>query len=193
MIQIDDKIVSIDLLKVKFCCNIAHCKGICCVEGNSGAPLEMDEVDILEQEWNSYKPYMTDAGIKSIEDQGFMVVDTDGDYTTPLIDDRECAYSFEEEGVTFCAIERACREGKTNFLKPISCHLYPIRLTTFSNGSIGLNYHRWGVCSGALSLGDKVGTPVYRSLKEPIIRRFGEEFYNTLTEAEILLEKEERL
>lgn len=191
MIQIDDKIVSADLIRVKFCCDIAHCKGICCVEGNSGAPLEMEEVDILEQEWENYKDYMTEDGIKSIDEQGFMVIDTDGEYTTPLINDKECAYSFEENGITFCAIERAYREGKTGFFKPISCHLYPIRLTTFNNGSIGLNYHRWGVCSGALTLGQNVGTPIYRSLKEPIIRRFGEEFYEALTEAEKLLEQED--
>lgn len=192
MIQIDDKIVSIDLLRVRFCCDLAQCRGICCVEGNAGAPLEAEEIDILEQEYEAYKPYLTPEGIEAIEQQGFMVVDSDGDYTTPLIHDAECAYSFQENGITFCAIERACKEGKTSFLKPISCHLYPIRLSTFGNGSIGLNYHRWEVCSGALALGKKQGIPVYRAVREALIRRFGEEFYHQLEEADRLLQEEEK-
>ena len=137
MIEIDDKIVSADLLRDCFACDLAACKGICCVEGNAGAPLETDEVDTLEEEYPNYKPYMTPEGIRAVEAQGFMVVDEDGDYTTPLVDDAECAYACTEEGITFCAIEKAFREGKTTFRKPISCHLYPIRLMRFSNGTIG--------------------------------------------------------
>ena len=146
MIEIDDKIVSADLLRDCFACDLAACKGICCVEGNAGAPLETDEVDTLEEEYPNYKPYMTPEGIRAVEAQGFMVVDEDGDYTTPLVDDAECAYACTEEGITFCAIEKAFREGKTTFRKPISCHLYPIRLMNFSNGTVGLNYHRWSIC-----------------------------------------------
>ncbi len=187
MIDIDDKIVSTDLLKECFACDLGQCKGICCVEGNAGAPLEMEEVDILEEEFSNYRPYMTEAGIKAIEEQGFMVIDCDGDYTTPLIDDAECAYSFEENGITFCAIEKAWREGKCSFQKPISCHLYPIRVAQFSNGTVGLNYHRWSVCRSAVECGKKLGIPVYKALKEPIIRRFGEVFYNQLEEAAQLI------
>ncbi len=183
MIEIDDKIVSTDILKSCFACDLEACKGICCVEGNAGAPLEMEEVDTLEEEYEHYKPYMTQAGIEAIEEQGFMVVDIDGDYTTPLVNDAECAYSFEENGITFCAIERAWREGKCAFQKPISCHLYPIRLAQFSNGSIGLNYHRWEVCRSAVECGKRLGVPLYKALREPIIRRFGEEFYAQLEEA----------
>ncbi|MBE6195523.1 MAG: DUF3109 family protein [Rikenellaceae bacterium] len=187
MIDIDDKIVSTDLLKECFACDLGQCKGICCVEGNAGAPLEMEEVDILEEEFSNYRPYMTEAGIKAIEEQGFMVIDCDGDYTTPLIDDAECAYSFEENDITFCAIEKAWREGKCSFQKPISCHLYPIRVAQFSNGTVGLNYHRWSVCRSAVECGKKLGIPVYKALKEPIIRRFGEAFYNQLEEAAQLI------
>lgn len=193
MIEIDGKIVSTDILTVRFSCDLAHCKGICCVEGNAGAPLEVEEVDILETEYDNYKKYMTPEGREVIKREGFMVVDPDGDLTTPLVGDAECAYSFPENGITFCAMERAYRNGETAFKKPISCHLYPIRLTEFSNGSIGLNYHRWGVCSGALAKGEKDGIPMYRSLREPIIRRFGEEFYDTLTEAEKLLLQENEI
>ena len=177
MIEIDDKIVSTDLLTECFSCNLAKCKGICCVEGNAGAPLEKDEVAILEREYAAYKPYMTGEGVEAVEQQGFMVLDEDGDLTTPLIHDRECAYSYNENGVTLCAIERAYREGKTTFKKPISCHLYPIRLINFSNGTVGLNYHRWAVCESACVAGRRAGIPVYKSLKEPIIRRFGADFY----------------
>lgn len=191
MIEIDDKIVSADLLQECFACDISRCKGICCVEGDAGAPLELDEVDILEQEYESYAKYMTEEGRREVEKQGFMVVDTDGDYTTPLVNNAECAYAFTENGITFCAIERAYRNGECSFLKPISCHLYPIRVMQFSNGTYGLNYHRWGVCHDAVECGKKLGIPVYKALREPIIRRFGEEFYKALECAEELLSQEQ--
>ena len=159
MIEIDDKIVSADLLRECFACDIAQCKGICCVEGNAGAPLEAEEVGILEREYAAYKPYMTPEGIEAVERQGFMVIDEDGDLTTPL-------------------------EGKTAFRKPISCHLYPIRVVRFSNGTAGLNYHRWSVCAPARECGRRLGIPVYKALREPIVRRFGEEFYKALEAAE---------
>lgn len=184
MIEIDDKIVSADLLRECFACDISRCKGICCVEGNAGAPLEVEEVEDLKREYLNYKPYMTSAGVEAIEQLGFTVIDDDDDYTTTLVNNSECAYSYEDNGITLCAIEKAWLEGKTSFRKPISCHLYPIRLVNFSNGMIGLNYHRWSVCKSACENGRKLGIPVYKALKEPIIRRFGEEFYNALTIAE---------
>ncbi len=192
MIEIDGKIVSDDILTECFACDIARCKGECCVDGNSGAPLEMEEADILEEEYENYKPYMTPEGIEAVERQGFMVVDFDGDYTTPLVGDAECAYSYCENGITLCAIEKAFREGKCSFRKPISCHLYPIRLINLSNGTTGLNYHRWNVCSSACENGRKLGIPVYKWLREPIIRRFGEEFYKALECAEDLLKSYDR-
>ena len=189
MIEIDDKIVSLDLLRECFCCDLDKCKGICCVEGDSGAPLNIDEVDILELEWENYSPYMTEEGRAAVEEQGFMVVDVDGDYTTPLVDNAACAYAFEEIGITCCAIERAYRVGKCGFMKPISCHLYPIRVTRCRNGSAGLNYHRWAGCGSAREGGKKIGMPVYKGLKEPIIRAFGEEFYHQLEVAEDMLKE----
>lgn len=191
MIEIDDKIVSSDILRECFACDLGKCKGICCVEGDAGAPLELDEVDLLEEEYENYAPYMTEEGRREVERQGFMVVDSDGDYTTPLVNNAECAYAFCENGVTFCAIERAYREGKCSFLKPISCHLYPIRVMQFSNGTFGLNYHRWSVCRDAVECGRKIGLPVYKALKEPIIRRFGEDFYKALECAEELLKDQD--
>lgn len=190
MIEIDDKIVSADILRECFACDLGRCKGICCVEGDAGAPLEIDEVDELEAEYPNYAPYMTEEGRREIERQGFMVVDADGDYTTPLVRGAECAYSFTENGVTFCAIERAYREGRCRFIKPVSCHLYPIRVARFSNGSYGLNYHRWHVCRPAVECGRKAGIPIYEALREPIIRRFGEEFYKALECAHDLLREQ---
>ena len=149
--------------------------------------MEIEEIDILETEYDHYKPYMTAKGITSVEKFGFMVVDEDGDYTTPLVNNAECAYAYQENGVTLCAIEKAYREGKTSFQKPISCHLYPIRVAKFSNGTLGLNYHRWSVCCEAVSCGKASGVRLYRSLREPLVRRFGEEFYQQLEVAAQLL------
>lgn len=190
LFEIDDKIISSELFEVKFCCDLAVCRGECCVEGNAGAPLEADEVDVLEEEYERYKPFMTPAGIEAVRRQGFFVVDADGDLTTPLIDDAECAYAVEKEGITYCAIEKAWRAGKAAFQKPISCHLYPIRLTNFRNGTTGLMFHRWSICDSALRLGERIGTPVYKILREPIVRRFGEEFFRALEAAEAEMKKE---
>lgn len=190
MIEIDDKIVSADLLRECFACDLSQCEGICCVEGSAGAPLEAEEIGELETEYEHFKPFMTPEGIESVERQGFAVLDEEGDLTTPLVRDAECAYACREDGITLCAIEKAWREGRTPFRKPISCHLYPIRLVKFSNGAVGLNYHRWNVCAPARECGRKLGIPVYKALREPIVRRFGEEFYKALEAAETYLESQ---
>ena len=131
---------------------------------------------------------MTEEGIRAVEEQGFMVVDVDGDYTTPLINGGECAFTcYDEHGVALCAIDKAFREGKCSFQKPISCHLYPIRVVNFRNGGEGLNYHRWHICKSACECGKKLGVPVYKSLREPIIRKWGEEFYKAMEAAEQLI------
>lgn len=191
MIEIDGKIIATDLLTEQFCCDLSVCKGECCVEGDSGAPLDIEEVDLLEEEYENYKPYMTPEGVNEVESQGFMVVDVDGDYTTPLVDGAECAYSFKENGITFCAIERAYREGKCSFLKPISCHLYPIRVKHFSTGDYGLNVHHWDICKCAFACGKKQGVKLYKAMREPLVRRFGEEFYESLCQAAEMIENEQ--
>lgn len=184
MIQIDDKIISLDLFTARFCCDLKACRGECCVEGNSGAPLDEDEIALLEQEWDKYEPYMTSEGKQAIREQGVAVVDEDGDLTTPLVNGAECAYTIQENGITWCAIEKAWSEGKTAYRKPISCHLYPIRLVKLSEELTGLQYHRWEICRAAEVLGAQKGEPLYRTLKEPIIRRFGEKFYEVMEECE---------
>lgn len=191
ILEIDDKIISTEILTECFACDLSVCRGDCCVEGNAGAPLDIEEIDTLEEEWDNYSPYMTEAGRRVIENEGFMVVDSDGDYTTPLIGDADCAYAFRENGVTYCAIERAWFEGKTPFRKPISCHLYPIRVKKFSNGTIGMEYHRWDICNCARECGKKMGVKIYQALREPIIRAYGENFYNELDKAAKFIEENE--
>lgn len=178
--EIDNVLLSGEIFDIAFCCDIAACKGICCVEGNSGAPLEHFEVEILKAEYERFKPYMKPEGIAEIERSGVMVIDEDGDLTTPLVAGAECAYSIESGETTLCAIEKAFLNGKTSFKKPVSCHLYPIRLQKFSNGTLAMNYHKWDVCDAALVLGEKKGIPLYKALREPLIRRFGEEFFEQI-------------
>ncbi len=190
MIEIDDKIISLDILTEHFACDISKCKGICCIEGDSGAPLEIEEVELLENEYPNYIQYMTPEGIAAVERDGFMVVDSDGDYTTPLVNGAECAYTYTStDGITLCAIERAWLNGECSFHKPISCHLYPIRLLRLSNGTTALNYHRWGVCHTACTNGKRLGTPIYKALKSALVRCFGEEFYEALETAAEMIKK----
>ncbi len=185
IIQIDDKLISADVFEKHFACDISQCAGICCVLGDSGAPLDPEEKEILQNEYKNYTSYMKAEGRKAIEEQGHAVVDLDGDLVTPLIGGKECAYScFDDENVCYCAIERAFLEGKTTFRKPISCYIYPIRLKQLGE-YIGLNYDVWSACDAARVNGKKEGVPVFKFLKAPIISRFGEDFYNKMEEVYI--------
>ena len=186
MIQIDDKVVSSEILQKKFCCDIVQCKGLCCVHGSSGAPLSAEEAIILEEILPKVKPYMVKAGIEAVEKQGTSVTDSDSDLVTPLIDGKECAYVVFQDGIAICAIEKAWFDKKVDFRKPISCHLYPIRVKDYETFT-ALNYDVWDVCAPARKLGENNELPVYKFLKEAIIRAYGEEFYEQLEDAEKLL------
>lgn len=178
MIQIEDTIISMDLFDKDFCCDLSVCRGECCIEGDSGAPLEKSEVAILESLVPVVWEDLSEASRAVIEQQGVSYVDQDGDSVTSIVNGRECVFTYTDtDGCCKCAIEKAFREGKTDFYKPISCHLYPVRLEKLSNGTVGVNIHRWKVCQCAFDLGKKLKLPVYRFLKEPLIRRFGEEWY----------------
>jgi len=180
MIQIDDTIISFDVFEKQFVCDLEHCKGACCVEGDSGAPLEKAEMKILDKIYPAVKPYLTEKGIKAIDAQGCHVIDFEGDDTTPLIDGKECAYSyFDEKGICKCGIEQAYFDGKTDFRKPISCHLYPIRLKDYANFT-AVNYDKWKLCGAACLLGEKLKVPVFVFLKDALIRKFGTEWYHQL-------------
>ena len=190
MIQIDDKLISEDLFSEEFVCNLAKCKGICCVEGDAAAPLDEDETHILDEIYPKIKPYLRSEGIQAIEEQGTYTLDFEGDLVTPLVNNAECAYViFDEKGYTKCAIEKAYEDGVIDWQKPISCHLYPIRITEYSNFS-AINYHEWNICSDACTLGKELGIKVYQFLKKPLIRKYGEDFYQTLSEAAEEWEKE---
>jgi hypothetical protein len=188
MIQIDDALLSEDLFSKKFVCDLSACKGACCVEGDSGAPLEAEEINELEEALDDIKPYMRKEGLEVVEKTGVFTVDTDGEYVTPLVNGEECAFvSFDKNGTAKCAIEQAHRDGKTDFLKPISCHLYPIRVTRLKDYD-ALNYHHWPICDPARECGAKLDVKVFKFLKEPIIRKYGPSFYEKLEEADKLIE-----
>lgn len=181
MIIVDDCIVSEHVADKCFACDLCACKGECCIEGDAGAPVEESEVPILEEVLPLVKPYMTPAGIEVVEREGVAVPDPAGEPSTPLVNNRECAYVFWENGLALCAIEKAYREGKISFKKPISCHLYPIRVDDYGEFK-SLNYHEWDVCRCAVAKGRETGVPLYIYLKEPLIRKFGEEWYAELVE-----------
>ncbi|MBX2943634.1 MAG: DUF3109 family protein [Cyclobacteriaceae bacterium] len=180
MIKIGEVLVSDDVRDVEFVCNLGKCKGACCVEGELGAPLDDDELPIMEAIQKDIKPYITKEGLKSIKRHGPYLLDEDGDYSTPTINGKECAYAnYDEKGILKCGIEQAYLDGKITFRKPISCHLYPIRVTKKKNFE-AINYHKWSVCSAACVLGKSLGVPVYKFLKDPLIRRYGEVWYKEL-------------
>lgn len=180
MIIIDNVIVTDEFLNARFCCRLAYCKGECCVAGDAGAPLEPEEVGIIEEDIEAIKPYMRPEGIAAIEENDVYDYDDFGEMTTRLVNGEECAFVyFHDNGTALCAIEKAFLEGKTDFRKPISCHLYPVRLVE-KDGFIYVKYHEWSVCVPAKRLGEKEGIPLYSFLKEPLIRRFGEDWYQRL-------------
>ncbi len=186
MIEIDNKVVSSKILEQRFCCDLPRCKGMCCVHGDSGAPLTPDEALTLEQILEKVKPFMSTEGITAVNEQGVALIDNDGDLVTPLINGRECAFAVFEKGIATCAIEKAWTQGKVDFRKPLSCHLYPIRVKEYSNFT-ALNYHHWDVCAPARELGEKIDLPLYKFLKDALIRAYGEEFYTQLEDAAKLL------
>jgi hypothetical protein len=181
MIQIDDTVISTDLFDQKFCCDLSTCKGICCVEGDSGAPLEDEEIPKIESLLPVVWDDLSEKSKALIRKQGVYYVDEDGDKVTSIVDGAECVFTyFDEKGICKCALEKAYREGKTDFYKPISCHLYPVRLDNLSNGTVAVNVHSWKICRCAVDFGKEKNIPVYQFLKEPLIRRFGEAWYEQL-------------
>ena len=186
MVEIGDTIVSLDLFREKFLCDLSACKGACCIEGDAGAPLEMDEVAKLEEVlpviWDELSP---DARA-IIDRQGVAYIDCEGDLVTSIVHGKDCVFTcYDGQGCCYCAVEKAYRAGKTDFYKPVSCHLYPVRVRRY-NSYTAVNYHRWSVCKAALILGQKENLPVYKFLREPLIRKFGEDWY---AEAELVAEE----
>ncbi|WP_025763800.1 DUF3109 family protein [Dyadobacter tibetensis] len=182
MILIENTCISDDIEDQLFVCDLEKCKGACCVEGDSGAPLDEEECAILDEIYPQVAPYLTEAGKAVIAQEGTYTKDWEGDFVTPVIDGKECAYAlYDERGILKCGIEQAYNDGKIAYKKPISCHLYPIRITKYEQYH-ALNYDRWSICSPACELGSHLGVPVYKFLKEPLTRAYGPEWYQQLTQ-----------
>jgi hypothetical protein len=177
MFQLGKTIVSEDLIQKDFVCNLSACKGACCVDGDAGAPLEKEEVQILEEIYPRVKPFLRKAGIAAIEKQGTSIVSENEELETPLINGADCAYViFDEKRTALCAIEEAYNQGEISWKKPISCHLYPVRVKDYSEFS-AVNYNKWYICDDACTLGKELQVPVYKFVKEALIRKFGEDWF----------------
>jgi len=191
MLQIEDTIISMDLLEREFICDLQKCLGACCIEGDSGAPLTFDERDKIQQLlpiiWDDLSP----AAHEIIRNDGVSYIDQEGDLVTQISNGKDCVFTcYESNGICKCAIEKAYKEGKTDFYKPISCHLYPVRIKEY-DGFTAVNAHRWKICKPAEVFGRKEGVKLYQFLKEPLIRRFGAAWYDQLCIAAIALSNEE--
>lgn len=183
MLIIDSKVISPELFKEEFVCNLNACKGACCWEGDYGAPLETEELEVLENIYEKVKPFLRPEGIAAIEQQGVAVyVPQEREFGTTLVDNAACAYmTYEDNGTAKCGIEKAHEAGVIDYPKPISCHLYPIRVEQLDNSSFEkLEYDRWDICSAACENGAKLNVPVYKFVKGPLIRKYGADFYEQL-------------
>ena len=180
MIEIEDTVISLDIIERYFCCDLTRCKGECCVEGEAGAPLEKEEFDILRKilpaVWNDLSPEAQAV----INRQGVGYIDRESDIVTSIVNGKDCVFTYHDaDGICKCAIEKAYNEGRIDFMKPVSCHLYPIRVTQYKDYK-AVNYHQWRVCHAAEISGEQKRLPIYRFLREPLIRKFGEEWFNAL-------------
>jgi len=191
ILQVGDVLVSPDILTEYFCCDLSVCKGACCIEGDAGAPVTMDEVMDIEDALDSVWEELSASAQAVIDRQGVAYTDQEGDLVTSIVGGKDCVFtcytpdhasegSQLPAGCCLCAIEKAHREGRCAAVKPISCALYPIRVKTFSSGLVGLNYHRWDVCRCARTKGEQLRLPLYRFLREPLVRRFGQDWYDEL-------------
>jgi hypothetical protein len=192
MLRIEDTIFSFDILEKKFRCNLPKCLGNCCRYGDSGAPVSADEAHILKEIWNIVRPFLRSEGIAAIEEKGTSVLDFENDNVTPLIGNEECAYTIFSDSVLMCGIEKAWTDGKTSFRKPLSCHLFPVRIKYYSDFR-AVNYEELSICSPARIAGEREGLYVYEFLKEPLIRALGEDMYKDLCIAAKELRKNKTL
>ncbi len=180
MIQIEDKLISEDVIGKKFVCDLTACKGACCVEGDSGAPISSDEIFDLKNNLSPIKKYMRKEGISAIENNDVFYLDDDDESVTTLVNGKECAFVFfDNNNIAKCSIEKAYKENEISFNKPISCHLYPIRVKKLDEFE-AINIDHWKICSPACSCGEKLNVKVYRFLKNAIVKHWGQEFYDQL-------------
>ena len=188
MFQLGKTIVSEEILERDFVCNLSACKGNCCIDGDAGAPLSAEETKIMEEIYPKVKPYLRPEGIAAIESQGTWVKGEDGDFETTLIEGKDCAYVIFDGATALCGIEQAYNEGIVSWKKPVSCHLYPIRVKDFSEFT-AVNYDKWDICNDACTLGKELQVPVYKFVKEALVRKFGEDWYLELEKVALDLKK----
>ncbi len=180
MYRIGDTLISEEIFSKKFVCDLKSCKGACCIEGSGGAPLEKKEVKLLEKDILKIKPFLSEKGKETLSKKGVFFRTSEDDLETPLVNKKECAYSvLNSNGSLECGIEKAYQNGKINWKKPISCHLYPIRVTNYKS-FIAINFHDWNICSSACELGKSLKVPVFKFVKEALIRKFGEDWFSKL-------------
>ena len=183
MLQIGKTIISLDIIQKEFCCDLDKCKGACCVDGDSGAPVTPEEAGLIEKMYPYFEEYLSEQNKDEIIVQGFSLTDGDGDLVTPIVGNNECVYTFTDEaGITKCAIEKAYFEKHTEFRKPVSCHLFPIRITEYKRFD-AVNYQQLDICKHGRICGTSNGSPLWQYLKEPLIRKYGPEWYKELTYA----------
>ncbi|MBQ9186475.1 MAG: DUF3109 family protein [Prevotella sp.] len=192
IIEVGGVLLSSEILTEPFCCDYEKCKGICCVEGDAGAPVTLDEIADIEDALDAVWPRLSATAQSVIDRQGVAYNDRDGDLVTSIVGGKDCVFTCYDGDSCLCALECAYREGATRFCKPVSCALYPIREKRFANGVVGLNYHRWEVCRDAVAKGKALGLPVYRFLREPLVRRFGEAWYKELCDVAAELQKRQQ-
>lgn len=194
MLQIQNTIVTLDLAEEFFCCDLEKCLGACCIEGDAGAPVTIDEVAKIEEALPVVEPEMLPRAVEEVRQNGVAYVDQEGDLVTTILDGRNCAFTcYAPGGICLCALEKAFREGKTGFKKPASCSLYPLRLTTYPTFT-AVNYHRWKICRDAVANGHKKGIRLYQFLRGPLTERFGQEWYDELAQAcELYLSQKDSL
>ncbi len=190
MIQVEDKIISLDIFEKYFVCDLNACKGACCIEGDAGAPLLKNEEKTLNEIYEKVTPYMREEGIAEVKNKGVTVYDADGDLTTTLINNRECVFVTYENEIAKCTIEKAYLDGKIDFIKPLSCHLFPIRIKQYRNFD-AINYEEIKICKPACECGSKLEIPIYTFLKSPLIRKYGEDWYKKLLNVVKLLKNNE--
>lgn len=180
MFQLGKTIISEDIIEKDFVCNLSACKGACCIDGDAGAPLEKSETEILKEIYPKVKPFLRKKGIDAIEAQGTFIKTPHDELETPLINGADCAYvTFDNKGTALCGIEEAYNQGAINWKKPVSCHLYPIRIKDYTEFS-AVNYDKWEICDDACTLGKELQVPIYKFVKEGLIRKFGEDWYSEL-------------
>ena len=180
MFLIQNTLVSLDVIEKEFCCDLDKCRGCCCIEGDAGAPISEEEVKEIEAIMPILLPEMTKEARAVVEQQGISYSDPSGEMVTSIVNDKDCVFArTDHNGWCYCLIEKAYNAGKIGFKKPISCHLYPIRLSRVGELT-GVEYHRWDICHCARQLGKRLHIPIYKFLREPLIRCFGEEMYNEL-------------